>query len=77
MDRWMVSSKCSPGCIGQGKTIRITRITMLASQNLENMWIRYDLFIASYYRQLSTDIKIDNYKIKTSLVIHTGAEVLG
>ena len=31
------------------------------------------MYIASYYRQLSADIKMKNYKIKTSLVRPEGS----
>ena len=33
---------------------------------------KYQLFIASYHRQLSVDIKMKNHNIKTSFVSHEG-----
>ena len=35
------------------------------------------LFIASYYRQLSADIKMKNFKIKTSVVSCEGPKARG
>ena len=58
--------------IVQGRKFSVySSIGISVYERQKNLWnICLKLFIASYNRQLSVDIKMKSYKIKTSIVSH-------